>query len=386
MIIEITGAGFKNKGAHLMLETVCQRLREAKPDVRLCMPLHHDVYYRDRAKYAIELTLRKPEFGRPTRRLAQDVICYMLGKSPLVHMVGLVPEHEIDGLIDISGYAFGDKWLVATTDRFTRRAASYKKRGKPVVMLPQMLGPFTKSGQAGAFQRLSRFVDLIYAREQESFEQAQPLVDQAVLRLAPDITIPTPSQSIPEQETGYACVVPNSRLCEQSHHQNWGDGYLPRLVVACRHLACRGLHIKIVQHEFHAADTRLVEALRQEIGSGACEVIQLSDPQILKGILGGAELVIGSRFHSLVSALSMSVPVIALGWAHKYDALLHDFGIPELIYLAENTEEELRDMIDSTLNSREVLVAALTERKTRLVDKVECMWTEVYGLFGIAKS
>lgn len=369
-----------------MLVALCQRLRQAAPEIRICMPLHHSFHYRDRAVYRVELAVRPPELGRPPRRFGQDLLCYTLSKTPLSSMLGFVHERDISGLIDISGYAFGDKWLVETTERFARRAEAYKHRGKPVVMLPQMLGPFKTPGQAEAFQRLCSHVDIIYARESESFDHARPLAGEGTLRVAPDITIPLQPISTPKFTGRYACIVPNSRLCEPNPHQFWGERYLPRLVAACRYLASLGIQVKIVQHEYHAGDTNLVEALRGEIGDDGCEVFRHPDPRVLKGVLGGAELVIGSRFHSLVSALSMGVPSIALGWAHKYEALLNDFGMPSLNHFADHSKEDLYNLIDRTLHQRNTLTAVLMERKSQLALTVEAMWTDVLDLLEITSS
>ncbi len=42
-------------------------------------------------------------------------------------------------------------------------------------------------------------------------------------------------------------------------------------------------------------------------------------------------MLIASRFHSLVFALSEGVPVLALGWSHKYQELLRPFGLENFV-------------------------------------------------------
>ena len=386
MIIEITGAGFANKGAQLMLATVCQKLRDTAPDIQLCIPMDHHAH-EDRAQYGLYFTLRAPEHSIGLRRLGRDILNNIVGRTRLSRAYGLIREQEVDGLIDISGYAFGDKWPASKTRRLLKPAAVYKRVGKPVVMLPQMLGPFTKPGQADAFRRLANHLDLIFAREQESFDHARPLVDTGKLRLAPDITIPTPPKPLPKAATRYACIVPNSKLLEGNpQQQNWAGDYLPRLALACRHIVAKGLEVRIVQHEYDSGDTQLVKELQQRVQIGSCKVVQESDPQVLKAVLGAAELVIGSRFHSLVSTLSMGVPAIALGWAHKYDALLRDFGTPEMMHYAASPVEHLIELIDRALDARDALVVALTDNKRRLVQQVEEMWLEVFDTLGIPAS
>ena len=39
------------------------------------------------------------------------------------------------------------------------------------------------------------------------------------------------------------------------------------------------------------------------------------------------ELVISSRFHAMISALSLGIPVFIIGWSHKYQEVLQMFGL-----------------------------------------------------------
>lgn len=384
MLIEITGARFTNKGAQLMLATVCDRLRQAMPDVRLTMPLDYDAYA-DRAPYGLHYTVRPPEYWTAPRRLGRDLLSNVAARTRLGEAFGLVHERDIDALIDISGYAFGDKWSLANPRLLAQRAAAFRRRGKPVVMLPQMLGPFTKPGQAEAFTELSEHVDLIYAREQESFDAARPLVAYPErLRVVPDITITTPAKAVQTPDHDYLCLVPNSKLLQANpQQQDWSGSYLERLANAAEQAIQRGLEVVIVQHEYKEADERLTRDLHKRIGVDRCTVFRNSDPQVLKGFLGGARLVVGSRFHSLVSTLSMGVPAIALGWAHKYDALMRDFGAPEAIHRAADPSDHLTGLIDDVLRQHEEMVRTIASQKSEMVVANQKMWTDVFTLLGI---
>lgn len=383
MIIEITGAGFSNKGAELMMATVCQRLRAALPGVQLCMPMSYAAF-EDRARYGLNFTLRALTHWTAPRHLAGDLLSNLVGRSSLGRAYGIIPEREVDGLIDISGYAFGDRWAAAKTLRFARLAAAYRKRGKPVVMLPQMFGPFTAPGQVEAFAELSRQVDLMYAREQESFDAARPVVvDPDRLRMAPDITIPTAARPADTPDRDYICLVANSKLLQPNPQgQDWSHCYLDRLAGVADQAIGQGLAVVIVQHEYRKDDEQLARDLHARIGVDRCTVFRHPDPLVLKGFLGGARLVVGSRFHSLVSTLSMGVPAITLGWAHKYDALMRDFGIPEAIHRAADPQAHLTALVDAALQQHDEQVAIVTERKAQMAEAVEQMWREVVGLFG----
>jgi colanic acid/amylovoran biosynthesis protein len=71
-------------------------------------------------------------------------------------------------------------------------------------------------------------------------------------------------------------------------------------------------------------DLKLAKSINKEL-SCPVNIVQTSDALEVKGIIGTAKLVVSSRFHGLVSALSQGVPVIATGWSHKYKMLLNDY-------------------------------------------------------------
>lgn len=382
MNIEVTNAGFSNKGANLMLDTVCRRLRQRFPAVKVCMPNEYESF-EDRATQAIYLTVRSSG-GSLRRRIFDTFTKVAVKANGLSSVFGLVPANQLDAMIDISGYGFGDKWDLVMLHRTTAYAKALKERGKPSVLLPQMLGPFTKPGQAEGFRELGKYVDLIYAREKQSFEHAAPLVSPEKLRLAPDITITAKPVAAPEFENDYVCLVPNIKLLENNNpqQQQWAPVYVKKLVAAADFVRSQGYEVKILQHEYSPAETAFVDRLVSELKCDRSDVVRHRDPLMLKSILGGARLVVGSRFHALVSSLSMEVPVIALGWAHKYDELLKDFGIPGNVHFADSPVEELVEQMRDCLNRRDEYVAILSEKKSSLAAIVEEMWEDVFAVLG----
>ena len=58
----------------------------------------------------------------------------------------------------------------------------------------------------------------------------------------------------------------------------------------------------------------------------------------LKGIISNFDLLITSRFHSLVSALSTQTYSIAIGWSHKYREIMAPFEQEEYAFLWNKVE------------------------------------------------
>jgi colanic acid/amylovoran biosynthesis protein len=55
------------------------------------------------------------------------------------------------------------------------------------------------------------------------------------------------------------------------------------------------------------------------------------DSRVLREIIGSADIFIGCRFHSIVSALSKGVPTITLAWSHKYQEMISPFNIGQYV-------------------------------------------------------
>jgi colanic acid/amylovoran biosynthesis protein len=51
----------------------------------------------------------------------------------------------------------------------------------------------------------------------------------------------------------------------------------------------------------------------------------------IKVVIKATDVVIASRFHSLVFALSLGIPCIAISWAHKYRELFKLFGMEDFV-------------------------------------------------------
>lgn len=110
----------------------------------------------------------------------------------------------------------------------------------------------------------------------------------------------------------------------------------------------------------------------------------MSCPVQLKGVLGTARPVVGSRFHALVGALSQGVPVLAIGWSHKYDELLRQFDCPEClltVHVAAKLKDQLTTLVESP--TREDLVARIQAAGQRLRSQIDAMWGEVDRVLGM---
>jgi len=80
----------------------------------------------------------------------------------------------------------------------------------------------------------------------------------------------------------------------------------------------------------------------------------------LKENIARLDVMVASRYHSCVAALSSGVPVLVIGWHNKYEELLELYGQERWIISCENcTSKKLIQMFDSFWarkdNEREII-------------------------------
>jgi colanic acid/amylovoran biosynthesis protein len=134
-------------------------------------------------------------------------------------------------------------------------------------------------------------------------------------------------------------------------------------------------------------ETRDIELAQQlaEDSPTPVEIVTETDPLILKRYLGTSLFVVGSRFHALVSALSQGIPVLAVGWSHKYEALLADYQQTEKLLAVDASPTDIRRRLDelavSAVSSGEM--ADLQSAAGKQKQDSRTMWASVRTTTGL---
>jgi polysaccharide pyruvyl transferase CsaB len=74
-------------------------------------------------------------------------------------------------------------------------------------------------------------------------------------------------------------------------------------------------------------DLSIAQAIQPQL-EGACNIISLEEPQLLKGVFRGVEMAIGMRLHSLIMAASLGCRCFALSYDPKVNRLMEDLDMP----------------------------------------------------------
>ncbi|NJD31793.1 MAG: polysaccharide pyruvyl transferase family protein, partial [Gammaproteobacteria bacterium] len=377
MLIEVKGVQFVNKGAALMLQAILDRLQRQYPAAEVALAPGPNAPFRQVIEAGAWQRLRMP--GAP---LDVDALSYRLPRRirELGRRHGVVTESDVDAVLDASGFAYGAAWdhsALASTAREIERLASH---GKPYVFLPQSFGPFDETGPAHAFGRALRSAALVCAREIESRDYIQELAGNLGERLAvyPDFTVDVAGTPEAAGRRGVdrrtALIVPNAEMVgDRNPDEAWTHGYVPLLASIANRFAALGFTPRVLNHE-GASDAALCESLREAARTG--EVITEADPRALKGIVGGAGVVVCSRYHGCVNALVQGVPCLGTAWSHKYAALFNDFGVGEDLLTACD-EGAAAVAVERLVAARDAIAGRLAAARPAHEDRPAAMWARV---------
>lgn len=376
------GVNFANKGAELMLRAVLDEVGRWPGTHIVGLPLTSGSVAERRSVGARSLLVR-PSDRRDPRRAVLLALANRVPRS-LAEGRGWMRLRDVDLVLDASGFAFSDQWGAARARRSERLYRSFAARGRPVILLPQALGPFRTPAVAEAFRGIAASAALIFARDDESLAYARGAAPAATdLRLSPDFTagfrppMPHPAR---QTYTGRAAVIPNARMLDRTSAAD-REWYLGAIAQAFERLQARGAdpYVLLVQEE----DRSVVDLSAGPVGRA--EVVSERDPAMLKDLIGVASLVVGSRYHGLVSAMSQGIPSLGFGWSHKYRALFEDYGCPELLIESPAPLDAVTGTLDRLLDpsTHAALAGSLRRRAEDVQAANRRMWMQVREVAGV---
>ncbi len=329
MLIDILGVGTRNKGAELMLAAILSHMKSHYSKISFAsepMPPFFEMHCQYDLYQKIWFYVRGMQVGRLGRLIPKQIR----------HRFGLITEEEINAVFDASGFAYGDQWPnKKMQQRIANHITRWKKQGKKVILLPQAFGPFEKIENANTMKKVLNNADLVFARDNISFNYLTQLApNSSNIFRAPDFTNLLKG-TIPEYHDQNECriaFIPNSKMLKMTK-DNISNQYIDIFVSGINQCLATGKKPFILVHESHE-DNSLAKKITGLINV-PIQIVKPISPLDIKGIIGTCDLVVSSRFHGLVSALSQGVPVIATGWSHKYKELLADYSCSELIIPVE---------------------------------------------------
>ncbi|RJR33288.1 MAG: polysaccharide pyruvyl transferase family protein [Deltaproteobacteria bacterium] len=376
-MIEIKGVSFQNKGAELMLRAVLDLLRkfDIKEEIAIA-PEYNACMYKDYSRLGLYQKIWLRYKGIQWGSLGTLI------PKKLRELYGLVTDKEIDVVLDASGFAYSDQWGGWATKQMAKSSKKWKKRGKKIILLPQAFGPFNDSKIKKYVKEIIDNSNLIYARDEISYEYLTSIVGiQEKIKIVPDFTmvIDGVKPQYINDVKNKVCVVPNKRMIDKVSGESYSK-YSELLAKIIRKLQEKEIESFILIHG-GTEDFGLAKKIIEDSGLEA-QIINESDVLVIKGIIGNSLGLIGSRFHSLATAMYCGKVAIGTGWSHKYNMLYKEFefedGIIDLDITDSQLDRKLAYITDAEMRNQ--LAASFLELTNKQKQHVHNMFEEIADL------
>jgi polysaccharide pyruvyl transferase WcaK-like protein len=248
---------------------------------------------------------------------------------------------------------------------------------------------FVGVGASVVNQRLTRWLlaksaKLAYYR---SFRDEQSLDAARQMGMAadkdqvyPDLVFALPSPPGPSRATGVVGVgvmAYSGRPDERADAERIQAEYTDKMARFVRRLLDDGRSVRLLigdaDDEAVALDV-LADARAHWSGPGEPPVVYESFSSVdeLMVQLGTVESVIGTRFHTVLVALKLCKPTVAIGYGHKHVALMEQMGVGERIQnIRELDVDQLYEQTRALGTDRDQIVRTLTERNQVNQDRLD---------------
>ncbi|MFF5291483.1 polysaccharide pyruvyl transferase family protein [Paractinoplanes globisporus] len=271
----------------------------------------------------------------------------------------------------------------------------YRELGIPTVLYSQSFGPFANRTQRWMARRVLPKVDLLIAREEISREVLADLgVRDNVLRSVdcgfafdPDVTV--------DLRAGLG-VAPGSPLVGITVRQ-WldpvGQERYEQAVAgvadtAVEEFGATVVFVPQVTSEHQDDDDRVVSRrVADRMRHPASVLSESYDHATVKAMYASLDLLIGTRFHSVIFAMTSFVPVLAIEYEHKTSGIMRDLGLDEWVHDITTVD---RDALVAGLRElfarREEVRSQLADRMPAYRNRARCTKLALPGVVGAAEA
>jgi len=377
-----------NKGSASMLLGLRDAFHDSQIEVRFAV----FSYYPDRdatiARSMPDVDLLPGHPRDLAFRLIPGILLQRIAPRITSHRLGTSIETlcESDVVLLVGGTTFADSMLYKVAWNVLAAVPAYLLR-RPVVFVSQTMGPMNRRvNRLAARWTLKRAVE-VHGRGRTSTEYARSLgIERCEYRPDLSFTLHVPDfDSVAKQVPLVARfsellekggreaigIAPNSIVLAKA--QKVEIDYVEFLADAARAIHNQGYLPVLIPHSYRAdvdpsqshnndrsLCSQVMERLKDDI---PCFYLDEDlDSGQLRAVISRLRILVASRFHSMISALSVGVPPLVYGWGdQKYSEVLDEFGLSEFY----NSYRE----IDASEFPRRL--AALDSRRDQVAQSIE---------------
>lgn len=403
-----------NRGAEAMLETSIGRIRDRHPDA--CFSVFS--YYPEKDAALIADRMVSVCSSTPAH-LVLVLFPMSLLAAPFAKLTGRAPRFfprsvrelaESKALIDLAGVSFIDgreKFLPFNI--LTILPAMLL--GTPVFKLAQAMGPFEHALNRFS-ARLLRRCALVVPRGDVTLEHMRTIAFPADKMLpCPDVAFLFESRdALSHEGMGEAGelatragimrgggrevvgLCPSAVLAGKASAEGWD--YIGFMAELAEGLIGEGHAVLLFPNATRAGSEKLrnndLPVIREIVGrlggeetEGLLAVKGDMNAAALRVVLQGCSCAAVSRFHAMVGALSIGLPVAVVGWSHKYLEVMKQFGLEEFVFdYSAHDADALRVVVDRLLADRESHSTNISKALPRVQDASRSQFEEMFRRLG----
>lgn len=230
-----------------------------------------------------------------------------------------------------SGDSFADIYGTKRLATMSAFADLARRAGVPVVLGPQTIGPFDSRVGRTIARHSMRTAALTMARDPASAAAAHEL-GRDVDVLTTDVVFALPAP--PRTHTRDVLLNVSGLLWDGSPHVD-GPAYRRTIDALTTRLLAAGRHVTLLAHVLDSplSDNDVPAVHEVALAHPGVDIAIPTDLDDARSIIASAELVIGSRMHACLNALSLGVPALPLAYSRKFAPLLDALGWSDTVDL-----------------------------------------------------
>ena len=392
----IAGTIAGNRGAEAMLTTCIGQMRERYENARFFVYSYYPESDR-RLNHDLTVTVHS---STPATLAVLHFPFALLGSlwrllrlRPLMRLAPAAVRDlgRCDVLLDVAGVSFIDgreKFLPFNV--LTIWPAMLL--GVPVVKMSQAMGPFSGGLNSFAAKRFLPRCAAVFARGDSTLANLHelglgepPLAEAADIAFLHEASYALSAENpdhLDELLAAIACAKESGRkvvgLCPSSvvaaKAAKRGESYPGALARFVEHATAAGHTVLLFPNATRESSgsklrnndlpviAAVVERLDEETHRGDAVIAVAHDLNTasIKELIAGCDVVLVSRFHAMIGALSSAVPVGVIGWSHKYLEVMEQFGLGGMVLdHTEGGAQALQTLLGTLLKYQDDMTATI---------------------------
>lgn len=380
--VVLVGGEFRNKGCEAMIISTIATLKNLLPSANFSVLSR----YPEDANKDSDSEFKVVWDARNVRSRS-----FLLLMAFLYRMIPLNPLRQLltrknsvlrefccsDIVVDVSGFALTDDIGLKRILVFCSGIILCKLLGTPFVGYPQSMGPFNSLWSRMVVRLFLPMADMIMIRGKQTKKHLDKIgIDTKGMHVCADSAFlleaapPERAVEILDRhgmvEKTLVGIIPSIRIYDRCDGAGAENTYVILLTNIVDYIVNEfDAQVALIPFEFMSDghDDRLLvnEILRNMKRHDSVLAIDKEySAAELKAVIGQLDLLLASRFHSVVASASMGVPVVVIGWSDKYVELMNSFGLEEyVIDYRKTTLEEIKRLLKKMCLNEEEIVKKL---------------------------